>query len=122
MDSSLHRGISKYESTHRQGDHHCLSVLLKKFMIHTDSSDVQLRKVIMQEGKPLDVYSQKLSESATMLHNDREGAPNHDGNSQRVLKHTLGHKIKVLTNHENLTYETIETEYWHMQIWKILIQ
>ena len=42
MDSSLHRSISKNECTHRQGDHPLLSRFLKKFTIHTDTSDVQL--------------------------------------------------------------------------------
>ena len=33
----------------------------KKFTIHTEASDVQLGAVIMEEGKPLDFYSRKLS-------------------------------------------------------------
>ena len=63
MDSSLHRGISKNESTHRQGDHPRLSGFLKKFAIHTDASGVQMVSVIMQEGKPLASYSRKLSKA-----------------------------------------------------------
>ena len=35
----------------------------KKITIHTDALDVQLVKVIMQEGKPLAFYSRKLSKA-----------------------------------------------------------
>ena len=34
----------------------------------------------------------------------------------------LGHKIEVFTNHNNLTYETIEIASQNVQRWKSLIQ
>ena len=37
--------------------------LSKKFTINTDTSDMQLGAVIMQEGKPLAFYSQKWSKA-----------------------------------------------------------
>ena len=49
MDSKFHQGISTNESTHLQGDHPCLYVFIKKITIHTDASDVQMIKLIMQE-------------------------------------------------------------------------
>ena len=37
---------------------------------------------------------------------------------QNVL---LEHKIEVFMDHENLTYETIESKYQRAQLWKSLI-
>ena len=34
----------------------------------------------------------------------------------------LGHEIEVFTHHKNLTYDTIESAYQHIQHWKRLIQ
>ena len=33
----------------------------------------------------------------------------------------LGHKIGVFMDHKNITYETIDSAYQHIQIWKSLI-
>jgi len=37
----------------------------KKFVIHTDASHMQLGAVILQDGKPIAFYSQKLNPALT---------------------------------------------------------
>ena len=67
-----------------------------KFAIHTDASDVQLVAIIIQEVKPLDFYSWKLSKAKinyTMTEKETLSIVENLKGLQNIL---LGHKIKVL--------------------------
>ena len=56
------------------------------------------------------------------MHNDIKGTPKNCGNYQRVPKTLLGHEIEVFTDYNNLTYETIESAYQHLQRWNTPIK
>ena len=81
----------------------------KKFTIHTDASDVQMGAVIMQEGKPLAFYSQKLSKAQldyTMIEKELLSIVENFKDFWNIL---MVHKIEVFTDHKNLTYEIMES-------------
>ena len=94
----------------------------KRFTIHTDVSDVQLGVVIMQDVKPPAFYSRKLSKTQinyTMAEKDILSIVETCKEFWNII---LGHKIEVFTDHNNLTYETIESASHSIQISKSLIK
>ena len=96
--------------------------LSKQFTIHTDTSDVQLGSVIMQEGRPLAFLLLKTIKRVTKPDNYRKWTQNNCENSQKFPKILLGHKIEVFKNHKNLTCESIEIAYQIVQCWNVLIK
>ena len=73
-------------------------------MIHTDTSDVQLVTVVMQEVKPLAFYSWKLSKAQihyTMTEKEFLSIVENLKEFQNIL---LGHEIEVFTDHKDITY------------------
>ena len=79
----------------------------KKITIHTDISDVQLGAVVIQEGKLLAFYSQKWSKAQinyTIIEKEHLKVLETLKEFWNIL---LGHEIEVLTDHKNLTYESI---------------
>ena len=87
---------------------------MKKFTIRTDASDAQLGTVIMQESKPLNFYSQKLSKVQLNYTTTENKLPSSVGNLKIFLNIFLGHKVEVFTDHSNLTYKTIESAFQHV--------
>src|SRR6056300_1273334 len=82
----------------------------KPFEIHTDASHRQITAVITQDNKPIAFYSRKL----------RDGQHNYTTTERELLAIVetlkefrtilLGHKIKVYTDHKNLTFTQFNTE------------
>ena len=92
----------------------------KTFNIHTDASHTQLGAVISQEGKPVAFYSRKLNPAQTRYTTtERELLSTVE--TLKEYKNTLmGQKIKIFTDHKNLTYKNFNTE--RVLRWRLIIE
>ena len=91
----------------------------KKFDIYTDASHTQLGTVIMQEGKPLAFYSQKLHPAQTHYTTMERELLSIVETLKEFRNILFGQQIEVFTNHLNLTYKQFNTERimrWHLLI------
>jgi hypothetical protein len=78
----------------------------KEFEIHTDASKLQLGACISQGGKPVAFYSRKLQPATTT-----EWALLSIVETLKEFRNILlGQKIKVHTDHENLTYKNFNSD------------
>jgi hypothetical protein len=77
----------------------------KEFEIHTDASKLQSGACISQGGKPVAFYSRKLTD---LLYSTTERKLLSIVETLKEFRNVLlGQKIKVHTDHENLTYKTL---------------
>ena len=82
----------------------------KPFIIHTDASHLQLGAVISQDNKPIAFYSQKLN-PAQMRYTTTERELLSIVETLKEFRNILlGQRIKVYTDHKNLTYTNFNTE------------
>jgi hypothetical protein len=80
------------------------------FDIHTDASHLQLGAVISQQGKPIAFYSRKL-QPAQMRYTTTECELFAIVETLEAFRHILlGQKLRVFTDHKNLTYKNFNTE------------
>lgn len=92
----------------------------KTFEIHTDASLHQLGAVISQNNKPIAFYTRKL----------RGGQHNYTTTERELLaiietlkefrNILLGHKIKIYTDHKNLTFTQFNTE--RVMRWRLILE
>jgi hypothetical protein len=59
----------------------------KWFDIYTDASDFQLGASIIQEGRPVAYFLQKLTKISAKIYNNGKGNAFHRCNSQRISKY-----------------------------------
>ena len=92
----------------------------KEFEIHTDASLRQIGAVISQNGKPIAFYSRKL----------RDGQHNYTTTERELLAIVetlkefrtilLGQKLKIYTDHKNLTFTQFNTE--RVMRWRLVLE
>jgi hypothetical protein len=90
------------------------------FEIHTDASLRQIGAVISQNNKPIAFYSRKL----------RDGQHNYSTTERELLAIVevlkefrtilLGHRIKIYTDHKNLTFSQFNTE--RVMRWRLILE
>ena len=75
------------------------------FEIHTDASAYQLGSVISQNGRPIAFYSRKLSPAQRNYTTTERELLAIVETLKEFKNILLGHRIRVYTDHENLTYK-----------------
>jgi hypothetical protein len=82
----------------------------KEFEIHTDASKLQLGACISQGGKPVAFYSCKLQPAQTCYTTTERKLLSIVETLKEFRNILLGQKIKVHTDHENLTYKNFNSD------------
>ena len=92
----------------------------KIFEIHTDVSKLQLGACISQEGKPVAFYSHKLNPAQTRYTVTERELLSIVETLKEFRNILLGQQIKVHTDHENLTYKTMNSD--RVMLWRLYIE
>ena len=92
----------------------------KEFEIHTDASKLQLGACISQEGKPVTFYSPKLQPAQTRYTTTERELLSIVETLKEFRNILLGQRIKVHTDHENLTYKTFNSD--RVMRWRLYIE
>ena len=90
------------------------------FEIHTDASHTQLGSVISQHGKPIAFYSRKLNPAQTRYTTTERELLAIVETLKEFRNILLGQRLKVYTDHKNLTYKEFNTE--RVMRWRLLIE
>jgi hypothetical protein len=85
----------------------------QEFEIHTDASKLQLGACISQNGKPVVFYSRKLQPAQTRYTTTEQELLSIVETLKEFRNILLGQKIKVYTDHENLTYKSFNSDRNH---------
>ncbi len=83
----------------------------KEFHIHTDASKIQLGAVITQEGRTIAFYSRKLDAAQTCYTTTERELLSIVEVLEEFRNILLGQRIVVHTDHKDLTYKTLNSEY-----------
>ena len=92
----------------------------KEFEIHTDASHTQLGAVIAQDNQPIAFYSRKLNPAQTRYTTTERELLAIVETLKEFRNILLGQKIKVFTDHKNLTYKNFNTE--RVMRWRLILE
>jgi transposase InsO family protein len=92
----------------------------KEFEIHTDASKLQLGACVSQNGKPVAFYSRKLQPAQTRYTTTERELLSIVETLKEYRNILLGQKIKVHTDHENLTYKHFNSD--RVMRWRLYIE
>jgi hypothetical protein len=92
----------------------------KEFEIHTNASKLQLGACISQGGKPVAFYSHKLQPAQTRYTTTERELLLIVETLKEFRNILLGQKIKVHTDHENLTYKNFNSD--RVMRWRLYIE
>ena len=81
----------------------------KRFNIHTDAIYYQIGEVISQYGKPIEFYSRKLTGPQTRYAVTEKELLGKDKNLKEFLTILLGQKLKIYTDHKDITCKNFNT-------------
>ncbi len=91
-----------------------------RFDIHTDASQDQLGAVISQNGQPIAFYSRKLNPAQTRYTTTERELLFIVETLKEFQNILLGQKIRIYTDHKNLTYKTFNTE--RVMRWRLILE
>jgi transposase InsO family protein len=92
----------------------------KPFIVHTDASHIQLGAVISQDNKPIAFYSRKLNPAQQRYTTTERELLSIVETLKEFRNILLGQRIKVYTDHKNLTYTNFNTE--RVMRWRLIIE
>ena len=90
------------------------------FEIHTDASATQLGAVISQKGSPIAFYSRKLNPAQTRYTTTERELLAIVETLKEFRNILLGQRIRVYTDHKNLTYKTFNTD--RVMRWRLIVE
>ena len=90
------------------------------FDIHTDASKLQLGAVISQNNKPIAFYSRKLNPAQTRYTTTERELLAIVETLKEFKNILLGQRIRVYTDHKNLTYKNFNTE--RVMRWRLILE
>lgn len=90
------------------------------FDIHTDASHLQLGAVISQQGRPIAFYSRKLQPAQTRYTTTERELLAIVETFKAFRNILLGQRIRVFTDHKNLTYKNFNTE--RVMRWRLILE
>ena len=90
------------------------------FDLYTDASHTQLGAVISQNDRPIAFYSRKLNPAQTRYTTTERELLAIVETLKEFRNILLGQRIRVFTDHKNLTYKTFNTE--RVMRWRLIIE
>ena len=92
----------------------------EEFAIHADASKTQLGGIISQKGKPVAFYSRKLNDAQTRYTTTERELLSIVETLKEFRTILLGQRIKIYTDHKNLTCKGINTD--RVIRWRLLLE